>query len=91
MQAFYLKSLKGTRGREEEMDEADRDRENGTTAQTNLRELLSCHDCAKSAVLPLLLPVQTPPWCCQFCPFLFADKCRRSMQDSGERCDRMPQ
>ena len=30
MQTFYLKSLKGTRGREGEMDEADRGRGNGT-------------------------------------------------------------
>lgn len=44
MQSFYLKSLEGTRGREGEMDEADRDRENKTTAQTNLRELLYCHE-----------------------------------------------
>lgn len=44
VQSFYLKSLEGTRGREGEMDEADRDRENKTTAQTNLRELLYCHE-----------------------------------------------
>lgn len=44
VQTFYVKSLKGTRGREREMDGADGDRENGTTAQTNIQELLSCHE-----------------------------------------------
>lgn len=44
VQTFYVKSLKGTRGRAGEMDEADRDRENGTTAQTNIQDLLSCHE-----------------------------------------------
>lgn len=44
MQTFYVKSLKGTRGREGEMDGADRDRENRTTAQTNIQALLSCHE-----------------------------------------------
>lgn len=43
VQTFYLKTLKGMRGRKGEMDEADGDRENGTTAQANLQELLSCH------------------------------------------------
>lgn len=44
VQTFYLKSLEGTRGREGKMNEADRDGENGTTAQTNLRELLYCRE-----------------------------------------------
>lgn len=44
VQTFYVKSLKGTRGREGEMDGADRDRENRTTAQTNILALLSCHE-----------------------------------------------
>lgn len=44
MQTFYVKSLKGTRGRKGEMDGADCDRENRTTAQANIQELLSCHE-----------------------------------------------
>lgn len=44
VQSFYLKSLRGTRGREGEMDEADGDRESRTTGQTNLRELISCRE-----------------------------------------------
>lgn len=43
VQTVSLKSLKGTAGREGEMDEADGDRENRTTAWTNLQELLFCH------------------------------------------------
>lgn len=91
MQTFYLKSLKGTRGRKGEMDEADCGRVNRTRAQTNLWELVSCHEpcsicsaafpspCPNNALVPLVSPLP------------IADKCRRSMRDSEEQCDWMLQ